>query len=131
MLQSLSALKPCRYRKKRSLDARYTGQGAERVSDRLLRGARCYERERKELLLRRESARCEAPLRRLERLERLEVSEEKVQALEAKTIQGQAAILEWKEAKPSSCLSALTLGEAADHASWEVEDDLLGCGRDW
>ena len=79
----------------------------------------------------RESARCEALLRRLEWLERLEVSEEEVQALEAKTIQGQAAILEWKEPKQSSCLSALTLGEAADHASREVEDDLLGCGRDW
>ena len=59
------------------------------------------------------------------------MSEEEVQALEAKTIHGQAAILEWKEPEHLRSLSALALGEAANHASRKVEDDLLGCGRDW
>ena len=59
------------------------------------------------------------------------MSEEEVEALETQTIQGQAAIVQRKEAKQTRCLRALALGEAADHTSREVEDDLLGCGRDW
>ena len=59
------------------------------------------------------------------------MSEEEVEALEAQTIQGQAAIVQRKEAKQTRGMSALALGEAADHTSREVEDDLLGRGRDW
>ena len=67
----------------------------------------------------------------LEWLERLKVSEDEVQTLEAKLVQGQAAVLQWVEAKELCGLRALGLSEAADHTSRQVEDDLLRSRRDW
>ena len=65
-----------------------------------------------------------------ERLERLVESGEEVQALESKLVEGQAALLKWKKAEQTSGLGGLSLGEAAEHAAWQVKDDLLRCGHD-